>query len=223
MSTELTELFDSNRRWAEHTEAREPGFFTRLLEQQTPQYLWIGCADSRVPANDLVGLLPGELFVHRNVANVVAHSDLNALSVIQFAVDALKVQHIMVVGHSNCGGVKAALYNSRVGLVDNWLRHVQDVRHQHQAWLDVLPEEVRVNALCELNVLEQSRNVCFTTVVQDAWARGQEVVVHGWVYGLHNGLLEDLQMTVSGLTDVAVAYSQALAGIRSRYQASLPV
>jgi carbonic anhydrase len=217
MSTALTELFDSNRRWAVNTEAREPGFFTRLLNQQTPQYLWIGCADSRVPANDLVGLLPGELFVHRNVANVVAHSDLNALSVIQFAVDSLQVKHVIVVGHSNCGGVRAALYNTRVGLVDNWLRHVQDVRHQHLTLLERIAEQRRVNALCELNVLEQARNVCFTTVVQDAWARGQEVVVHGWVYGLHNGLLEDLSMTVAGLDDVAAAYAAALAGIESRY------
>jgi carbonic anhydrase len=217
MSTELTELFESNRRWAATTEAREPGFFSRLLKQQTPQYLWIGCADSRVPANELVDLLPGELFVHRNVANVVAHSDLNALSVIQFAVDSLKVKHIIVVGHSGCGGVKAALYNARVGLVDNWLRHVQDVRHQHQALLDTLPADSRVNALCELNVLEQSRNVCYTTVVQDAWSRGQDVVVHGWVYGLHNGLLEDLQMTVSGTTDVALAYAASLEAIRRRY------
>jgi carbonic anhydrase len=219
MSTELSELFESNRRWAATTEAREPGFFSRLLKQQTPQYLWIGCADSRVPANELVDLLPGELFVHRNVANVVAHSDLNALSVIQFAVDSLKVQHIIVVGHSGCGGVKAALYNARVGLVDNWLRHVQDVRHQHQALLDEVAPEQRVDALCELNVLEQARNVCYTTVVQDAWSRGQDVVVHGWVYGLHNGLLEDLRMTVSGSTDVGEAYAAALASIRRRYLA----
>lgn len=218
MSTQLDELFDNNRRWAEATEAREPGFFTRLLKQQTPQYLWIGCADSRVPANELVGLLPGELFVHRNVANVLVHSDLNALSVIQFAVDGLKVQHIIVVGHSNCGGVKAALRNTRLGLVDNWLRHVQDVRHQHRAWLDALPAESQVDALVELNVLEQARNVCTTTVVQDAWARGQEVVAHGWVYGLHNGLLDDLRMTVAGPGDVDTAYAAALAGIRARHE-----
>ena len=217
MSTQLTELFDSNRDWAARTEHREPGFFSRLLEQQTPQYLWIGCADSRVPANELVGLLPGELFVHRNVANVVAHSDLNALSVIQFAVDGLKVQHIIVVGHSNCGGVKAALMDLRLGLVDNWIRHVKDVRHAHQALLEAVPEDARVNALVELNVLEQARNVCDTTVVQDAWARGQEVVVHGWVYGLHNGLLEDLQITARCLDDVTPAHAAALAGIRRRY------
>jgi len=217
MSTELNELFDNNRRWAEATEAREPGFFTRLLNQQTPQYLWIGCADSRVPANELVGLLPGELFVHRNVANVLVHSDLNALSVIQFAVDALKVQHIIVVGHSNCGGVKSALHNSRLGLADNWLRHVQDVRHQHRAWLDGVVPDAQVDALVELNVLEQARNVCMTTVVQDAWARSQTVVVHGWVYGLHNGLIDDLRMTVAGPTDVDEAYAAALAGIHARY------
>lgn len=219
MPTELNELFDNNRRWAEATEAREPGFFTRLLNQQTPQYLWIGCADSRVPANELVGLLPGELFVHRNVANVLVHSDLNALSVIQFAVDGLKVQHIIVVGHSNCGGVKAALHNSRLGLVDNWLRHVQDVRHQHRDWLDRVAPDAQIDALVELNVLEQARNVCMTTVVQDAWARRQTVVVHGWVYGLHNGLIDDLCMTVAGAGDVDAAYAAALAGIHARYAA----
>jgi carbonic anhydrase len=217
MSTELQELLDSNRQWAAETETREPGFFSRLLKQQTPQYLWIGCADSRVPANELVNLLPGELFVHRNVANVVVHSDLNCLSVMQFAVDQLKVRHIIVVGHSNCGGVKAALLDSRVGLVDNWLRHVQDVRHLHQDWLDGLPAEQRVNALCELNVLEQARNACHTTVVRDAWARGQEVVVHGWVYGLHNGLLEDLQITADRAESVDPAYRRALARVKQRY------
>jgi carbonic anhydrase len=220
MSTELAELFDSNRRWADTTERTSPGFFTRLLEQQVPQYLWIGCADSRVPANELVGLLPGELFVHRNVANVVAHSDLNALSVIQFAVDGLKVRHIIVVGHSKCGGVRATLYNERVGLVDNWLRHVQDVRHQHRDLLERIAPERRLDALCELNVLEQARNVCFTTVVQDAWARGQEVVVHGWVYGLHNGLLKDLRMTVGSGGDVAAAYTTALASLAARQLAA---
>jgi carbonic anhydrase len=219
MSQDLNELFDSNRRWAERTEAREPGFFSRLLVQQTPQYLWIGCADSRVPANELVDLLPGELFVHRNVANVVAHSDLNALSVIQFAVDALKVKHIIVVGHSNCGGVRAALNDLRLGLVDNWIRHVKDVRFTHEDLLAQVDAERRVNALVELNVLEQAHNVCDTTMVQDAWARGQSVVVHGWVYGLHNGLLADLQITAGAAEDVAPAYQRALAGIRARYLA----
>ncbi|HEY1090559.1 MAG TPA: carbonate dehydratase [Burkholderiaceae bacterium] len=218
MSTmNLQDLLDNNRRWAEATEAREPGFFTRLLAQQTPQYLWIGCADSRVPANELVDLLPGELFVHRNVANVVVHSDLNCLSVMQFAVDQLKVKHIIVVGHSNCGGVRAALYDIRVGLADNWIRHVQDVRNDHQAWLDSLPEAQRVNALCELNVLEQARNACQTTVVQDAWSRGQAIVVHGWVYGLHNGLLDDLSITAASMEEVPVAYARALERVKQRY------
>ena len=173
MSTGLDELLFSNRLWAAKTEARSPGFFTGLLSQQAPQYLWIGCADSRVPANELVDLLPGELFVHRNVANVVVHSDLNCLSVIQFATDMLKVGHIIVVGHSRCGGVAAALADTRVGLADNWIRHVQDVRNRHQAWLDGVPIERRIDALGELNVIEQARNVCQTTIVQDAWARGR--------------------------------------------------
>jgi len=220
MSTELQELLDSNKTWAAETESRQPGFFTRLLKQQSPQYLWIGCADSRVPANELVNLLPGELFVHRNVANVVVHSDLNCLSVMQFAVDSLKVKHIIVVGHSNCGGVKAALLDARTGLVDNWLRHVQDVRNHHAEWLDSLAPEQRVNALCELNVLEQARNACQTTVVQDAWARGQEIVVHGWVYGLHNGLLEDLRITVAAPEQLSQAFQRALSSVKQRYQAA---
>ena len=217
MSTELQELLDSNKAWAADTEAREPGFFSRLLKQQTPQYLWIGCADSRVPANELVNLLPGELFVHRNVANVVVHSDLNCLSVMQFAVDQLKVKHIIVVGHSGCGGVQAALLDTRTGLADNWIRHVQDVRNDHQTWLDSLKPDQRVNALCELNVLQQARNACRTTVVQDAWSRGQEVVVHGWVYGLHNGLLEDLALTVGAADQIDAAYQKALSGVKRRY------
>jgi carbonic anhydrase len=218
MTLELQELFEKNREWAAATETREPGFFSRLLNQQTPQYLWIGCADSRVPANDLVGLLPGELFVHRNVANLLVHSDLNALSVIQYAVDVLQVTHIIVVGHSNCGGVRAAMLNRRAGLVDNWLRHVQDVRDVHDGFLAGLPEPMRVDALVELNVLEQSRNVCHTTVVQDAWQRGQSVVVHGWVYGLHNGLLEDLKITAAGPADVGLAYDTALAQLKQRWR-----
>jgi carbonic anhydrase len=218
MSIELQELLDSNKQWADETEVREPGFFSRLLTQQTPQYLWIGCADSRVPANELVNLLPGELFVHRNVANVVVHSDLNCLSVMQYAVDALRVKHIIVVGHSGCGGVRAALLDVRVGLADNWLRHVQDVRNHHQEWLDQLDLQQRVNALCELNVLEQARNACQTTVVQDAWARGQEVVVHGWVYGLHNGLLEDLQITAAASEQVNPAFQRALQAVKQRYE-----
>ena len=217
MSTDLNELFESNRRWAAETEAREPGFFTSLLRQQAPQYLWIGCSDSRVPANDLVDLLPGELFVHRNVANVVVHTDLNCLSVIQYAVDLLRVKHVIVVGHSGCGGVKAALNNLRVGLADNWIRHVQDVRDRHAAWLATLDAAQRLGALCELNVLEQALNVCQTTIVQDAWQRGQTVVVHGWVYGLHDGLLADLAMTVTGVPDIPVAYEAALAALKLRH------
>jgi carbonic anhydrase len=220
VSTELHELFASNRRWAAETERRQPGFFTALLKLQAPQYLWIGCADSRVPANEILGLLPGDVFVHRNVANVVVHSDLNALSVMQFAIDMLQVRHIMVVGHYGCGGVQAALQDKRIGLADNWLRHVQDVRNKHHTWLDgMTDDELRLRALCELNVLEQSHNVCETTVVKDAWLRGQTVVVHGWVYGLHNGLLEDLKMTVSSTAEVAAAYGLALGALKTRYDA----
>ncbi|HLL12952.1 MAG TPA: carbonate dehydratase [Rubrivivax sp.] len=217
MSNELEELFKNNRTWAEGTEAREPGFFSKLLQQQAPQYLWIGCADSRVPANELVGLLPGELFVHRNVANLVVHSDLNALSVIQYAVEVLNVQHIIVVGHSNCGGVRAAMTNARAGLVDNWLRHVQDVRDTHEGFLASLHDSLRVDALVELNVLEQARNVCRTTVAHDAWSRGQMVVVHGWVYGLHNGLLQDLTMTAESAEAVAPAFDNALVHVKRRW------
>jgi len=219
MPYRLPDLLQRNRDWARGVEERTPGFFTQLLEQQTPQYLWIGCADSRVPANEILGLLPGDVFVHRNVANVVVHSDLNALSVMQYAIDQLHVRHVMVVGHYGCGGVTAALHNRRIGLADNWLRHVQDVHNKHRAFIDGLPDdEARLKALCELNVLEQSLNVCETTVVQDAWARGQSVVVHGWVYGLHNGLLEDLQMTVRDAAEVTVAYDRALAGILARFE-----
>ena len=217
MTTELKELFDSNLRWAQATEARTPGFFTNLLKQQAPQYLWIGCADSRVPANELVGLLPGELFVHRNVANVVVHSDLNCLSVIQFATDMLKVKHIIIVGHSGCGGVAAALHDKRIGLADNWIRHVQDVRNRHQAWLDSVEESRRVNALCELNVVEQALNACQTTMVQDVWQRGQELVVHGWFYGLHDGLLRDLKMTVTGAAEMASAFDDAIRDLHARH------
>jgi len=216
----MHELLESNRRWARKMEADRPGFFTGLLQQQAPQYLWIGCADSRVPANELVDLAPGELFVHRNVANVVVHSDLNCLSVIQFATDVLEVKHIIVVGHSNCGGVVAAYENRRVGLADNWIRHVQDVRNRHGAWLESLPEARRVNALCDLNVVEQALNVCQTTVVQDAWQRGQEVTVHGWVYGLSNGLLDDLGMSVRRGDDLAAVYSAAVSVVHRRHEAA---
>ena len=193
----LPELFANNRRWAAERVAADPQFFARLSALQAPPYLWIGCSDSRVPANQIVGLLPGELFVHRNVANVVVHTDLNCLSVLQFAVDVLKVRHVMVVGHYGCGGVRAALENAQLGLIDNWLRHVQDVRATHREMLDALDDEAaRADRLCELNVLEQAANVCDTTVVRDAWARGQPLAVHAWIYGLHDGLLRDLGFAV---------------------------
>lgn len=217
----LDHLFDQNRVWAQDVERRTPGFFSRLQQQQSPEYLWIGCSDSRVPANEICGLLPGEMFVHRNVANVVVHSDLNCLSVMEFAIDMLKVKHIMVVGHYGCGGVRAAMDDMRIGIVDNWIRHVKDVRNQHLAWLQTVPEgPLRYDALCELNVLQQSFNVCQTTMVQDAWARGQEVVIHGWVYGLKNGLINDLCMSVSCSDDVVPAYDQAVAQLRDRYAAA---
>jgi carbonic anhydrase len=221
MPYRLHDLLAKNRAWAEGVEHTRPGFFTGLLQQQAPQYLWIGCADSRVPANEILGLLPGDVFVHRNVANVVVHSDLNALSVMQYAIDQLHVRHIMVVGHYGCGGVTAALQGLRIGIADNWLRHVQDVRKKHRTWLDALaPGEAQLQALCELNVLEQALNVCETTVVQDAWARGQSVVVHGWVYGLHNGLLEDLEITVREAVEVNAAYERALAAMKRRHEQS---
>src|SRR5437868_913101 len=185
-------LFESNRAWAERVTARDPDFFARLVAQQAPQYLWIGCSDSRVPANEIVGLDPGELFVHRNVANVVVHSDLNCLSVLQFAVEVLHVKHVIVTGHYGCGGVQAALSNTKLGLIDNWLRHVQDVRDHYRAAIEAAPEEHRVDRLCELNVMAQALHVCETTVVQDAWARGQSLAVHALIYGLRDGRLRDL-------------------------------
>ena len=215
--TRLDNLLEKNKRWAAATERRAPGFFTGLQAQQAPKYLWIGCADSRVPANELVDLAPGELFVHRNIANVVVHSDLNCLSVVQFATDVLKVKHIIVVGHSNCSGVIAALKNERVGLSDNWIRHVQDVRNRHRAWLDNLSPALRTDALCELNVVEQALNVCQSTVIHDAWRRGQELVVHGWVYGLHNGRLDDLAMTVARGDDPFQIYERAISTVKARY------
>jgi carbonic anhydrase len=189
----LAHLFDNNRRWAETITARQPDFFPTLAAQQAPAYLWIGCSDSRVPANEIVGLLPGELFVHRNVANVVVHTDLNCLSVLQFAIDVLKVRHVIVCGHYGCGGVKAALEDAPLGLINNWLRHVQDVAHQHAPELAAVGGDARLDRLCELNVLDQARHVCETTVVQEAWSRGQTIDVHAWIYGLHNGRLRDLQ------------------------------
>ncbi len=194
----LEDLFVNNRAWAAGMTRQDPEFFRRLSRQQAPQYLWIGCADSRVPANEIVGLLPGELFVHRNVANVVVHADLNCLSVMQYAVDVLRVAHIIVAGHYGCGGVLAALRDDRLGLVDNWLRHVQDVRWKHQEQLDALESESqRHNRLCELNVVEQVVNVSQTTVVRDAWARGQTLAVHGWIYGIHDGVIRDLDISVA--------------------------
>ncbi len=194
----LKHLFANNRAWAAKMTREDPEFFSRLASQQAPEYLWIGCADSRVPANEIVGLAPGELLVHRNVANVVVHADLNCLSVLQFAVEVLNVEHIIVCGHYGCGGVRAALRDDRLGLVDNWLRHVQDVRWKHHAQLDLLPtEEKRHDRLCELNVNEQVVNVSQTTVVRDAWARGQSLSVHGWIYDLHDGLLRDLGVSVT--------------------------
>ena len=191
---QLHDLFANNRRWAARRTGEDPDFFTKLAAIQDPRYLWIGCSDSRVPANEIVGLAPGELFVHRNVANVVVHSDLNCLSVLQFAVDVLRVEHIIVCGHYGCGGVQAAWTGEPLGLIDNWLRHVQDVADTHRSRLDALIDEAaQVDRLCELNVLEQADHVCRTTIVQDAWQRGQQLWVHGWIYSLHDGLLRDLR------------------------------
>lgn len=207
----LSHLFDNNRLWAEQMCADDPDFFLKLSHQQSPEYLWIGCSDSRVPANQIVGLPPGELFVHRNVANVVVHTDLNCLSVMQFAVDALHVKHIIVCGHYGCGGVRAALHDDRLGLIDNWLRHVQDVYQKHRALLANISDSVeQSNRLCELNVIEQVVDVCQTTIVQDAWARGQTLAVHGWIYGLHDGLLRDLNMTVTSPDELATVYREAI-------------
>src|SRR4051812_8370992 len=201
---DIEALFERNRDWAASMVEKNPEFFRSLTAQQSPEYLWIGCSDSRVPANELLGLAPGELFVHRNIANVVVHSDLNCLTVLQFAIDVLKVKHVIVCGHYGCSGVHAAMINRRVGLADNWLRHVQDVQQKHEKYLgDTLPSKARADRLCELNVIEQVVNTAQTTVVQEAWERGQELSVHGWVYGLHDGLLRDLGMTVSGPDELA--------------------
>jgi carbonic anhydrase len=201
--TEIPELYANNRAWAAEMVREDPGFFSRLIAQQAPKYMWIGCSDSRVPANEIVGLPPGEMFVHRNVANVVVHTDLNCLTVMQYAVDVLKVEHILVTGHYGCGGVRAALDDRRYGLIDNWLRHVQDVAQQHETELNALSGEARVDRLCELNVAEQVLNTARSTVVQDAWDRRQPLSVHGCVYGLHDGILRDLEATVSNLAEVA--------------------
>lgn len=216
----LSQLFENNRAWAARMTRQDPEFFSRLARQQAPEYLWIGCADSRVPANEIVDLRPGEIFVHRNVSNVVVHTDLNCLSVIQYAVEVLHVRHIIVCGHYGCGGVLAALRDGRSGLIDNWLRHVQDVRRAHQAELDELETEAaRHDRLCELNVIEQVANVSQTTVVRDAWARGQAVAVHGWIYGLRDGLLHDLRINVTGASELpesADAARASLGGVTGR-------
>jgi carbonic anhydrase len=216
MSASLQDLFDHNREWAAAMVRDKPTFFTDLLAQQSPQYMWIGCSDSRVPANQITGLAPGEVFVHRNVANVVVPTDLNCLSTIQFAVDQLKVKHLMVVGHYGCGGVKAALNDTRVGLADNWLRHIKDVRDRHAALLVATAPEHRVEVLCELNAIEQVMNVAQTTVVQDAWSRGQSLTLHAWVYALSDGLLRDMLMTVGGSGGLDVIYQAALAGVAAK-------
>ncbi|HMK14895.1 MAG TPA: carbonate dehydratase [Burkholderiales bacterium] len=208
----LNHLFQNNKAWAGRIRQQDPEFFVKLSRQQSPAYLWIGCSDSRVPANEIVGLLPGELFVHRNVANIVVHTDLNCLSVMQFAVDVLKVKHIIVCGHYGCSGVRAALRQERLGMIDNWLRHVQDVRQKHTARLSSLADDsARCDRLCEINVIEQVTNVCQTTIVQDAWSRGQELAVHGWVYGLQDGLLRNLNVTTGGANETASAYNTAMA------------
>ena len=209
----LSHLFAQNQAWAEAIRRRDPQFFEKLSHQQSPAYLWIGCSDSRVPANEIIGLLPGEVFVHRNLANVVVHTDLNCLSVIQFAVDVLKVKHIMVVGHYGCGGVRAVVRCERVGLADNWLRHVQDVSEKHDACLCRLGGEPRADRLCELNVIEQVANLWQTSIVRDAWARQQELTVHGWIYGLRDGRLHDLNCSACAPAEAAANYSAAIAAV----------
>ena len=211
----LEELFQQNRAWAHDITSRDPQFFLKLSSQQTPRYLWIGCADSRVPANEIVGLAPGELFVHRNVANVVVHSDLNCLSVLQYAVEVLRVGHVIVCGHYGCGGIQAAYGRSSLGLIDNWLRHVQDVHDRHLDFVGRAGTDERAtDRLCELNVIEQARNVCQTTVVRDAWSRGQQLTVHSWIYSLRDGLLRDLGFLAEAADAVAVEYSSAITSLR---------
>ena len=212
MSNDLLELFGNNRQWAENIRRIHPDFFSKLSRQQRPQYLWIGCADSRVPANEIVGLMPGELFVHRNIANVLVHTDLNALSVVQFAVDVLQVKHVIVCGHYGCSGIGAALRRERVGLADNWLRHIQDVCAKHDRILGAIADDaLRANRLCELNVIEQVANLTQTTVMLDAWARGQNVTVHGWIYDIHDGLLHDLKVSAGDDPEFERAYQAAMA------------
>ena len=210
---DLQHLLEKNRRWSAKIHAKDPTFFSTLAQQQSPKYLWIGCADSRVPANEIVDLRPGELFVHRNVANLVVHSDLNCLSCIQFAVDVLRIEHILVVGHYGCGGVAAALTQRRIGLADNWLRHIQDIRLKHSVHLDALPDERRADRLCELNVIEQVVNVAMTTVAEDAWERRQPLTIHGWTYALQDGIIRDLGMTIAASTDLMPAYKRAIGAL----------
>lgn len=208
---DLTFLLDKNKAWSERIRKQDPDFFLNLSQQQSPNYLWIGCSDSRVPANQIVGLLPGELFVHRNVANLVVHTDLNCLSVMQFAVDLLKVKHIIVCGHYGCSGVRASFYRERLGLSDNWLRHVEDVAQKYAGLLEKIPDEgVKLARLCELNVIEQVANVCQTTVVREAWERGQQLTVRGWIYSLDDGLIKDLKMTVAQSDDVIPVFEKAV-------------
>ena len=211
----LRHLFDNNKVWAERIRKQDPDFFVNLSRQQFPGHLWIGCSDSRVPANQIVGLLPGELFVHRNIANLVVHTDLNCLSVMQFAVDLLKVKHIIVCGHYGCSGVMAALRRDRLGLSDNWLRHLQDVRQKHEkALANADSHSQAADRLCELNVIEQVTNVCHTSIARDAWERGQELEVHGWIYGIQDGLLRDLNVTVTKFEETPAAYEAAIASLR---------
>jgi carbonic anhydrase len=213
---QLDHLFAQNKAWADAIRARDPEFFPKLSRQQSPEYLWIGCSDSRVPANEIVNLLPGEMFVHRNIANVVVHTDLNCLSVMQFAVDVLKVKHIIVCGHYGCSGVRAALRCQRVGLADNWLRHVKDVSEKHRECVHAEEgESAQTDILCELNVIEQASNVCQTTIVRDAWERGQALTVHGWVYGLKDGLIRNLGLSVSSAAEFEAQYGAALTAITS--------
>jgi carbonic anhydrase len=209
----VTRLFQNNAAWAARMVERDPRFFTRLQGQQAPEFLWIGCSDSRVPANEIVGLAPGELFVHRNVANLVVHTDLNCLAVLQYAVDVLAVKHVIVTGHYGCGGVRAVFDGAKLGLIDNWLRNVDEVRQRHERALTVLPAERAIDRLCELNVIEQARHVCETTIVQDAWARGARVAVHGWIYGLGDGRLHDVGFTAERTDQIAGAYRDAVAGL----------
>ena len=213
--SDIENLFTQNRAWADSVKAAEPDFFQRLAKTQAPQYLWIGCSDSRVPANEIIGLQPGEIFVHRNIGNVVVHTDLNCLSVMQFAVDVLQVKHLLVVGHYGCAGVGAALVGKRLGLVDNWLRHIHDVRHKHAGRIDAAAEAERADILCELNIIEQVVNVCQTTIVQDAWSRGQPLTVHGLVYALDDGLIRDLGAGVASIGELNPAYARAMALIDS--------